>query len=402
MIYDIGIIGTGVAGTFACLKLARDHKDQKVLAIEVGSAPMKRRSQCHGWMGILPTSDGKFYQSNLEKVSILTGPRKTSSANKWFRSIISELESFSDVNDTLPNENIITKLNKIGYEVSLNNYFSMIPKSIHALSRHFVDIIEEAGNIDFSFNNEVNKIYKQKGIFILQTDEGEFKCKKLMMAVGRGGWRWARDIYDSFGIIDNNDIARFGIRVEMPAQLMENFNNSNCTLRKNNEIEIGPLSWGGTIIPEDHQDVAISAFRSNEKRWETDKVSFSLIGNRKFVNYGFEQTDRISKLTFVLANDRIIKEKISNIMTNKSKISIIPEYNWIKEVIEELSQVIPEIASKAYYHVPTITPLVPTINIASNLETDVKNMFVVGESAGIIGLLAAATTGIIGADQICK
>ena len=233
------------------------------------------------------------------------------------------------------------------------------------------------------------------------TDEQEFRCKKIIIAVGRSGWRWAKDLFTDFGIVDSNDNAKFGIRIELSSPHMKDFNKSNCTLLKN-DLEIGPLSWFGTVIPEDHVDVAISAFRSNENRWKTDKVSFNLIGNRPFPNSGFEQTDRISKLTFVLSNDRILKEKVSYILSDKSKISIIPEYNWLKEAILDLENIIPDLSSKSYFHVPTIIPSSPKINIGNNLETEIDGMFVVGESAGVHGILAAGLMGTIAADQACK
>jgi hypothetical protein len=188
----------------------------------------------------------------------------------------------------------------------------------------------------------------------------------------------------------------------MNSDILKDFNKSNCSLMKGNEIDLGPLSWFGTIIPEDHLDMAISSFRSNEGRWKSDKVSFNLIGNRFYPEKGFDQTDRIGKLTFVLSNDRIIKEKISHILTGKSKISILPDYDWIKPVLIELANVIPEITTKAYYHIPTITPLAPKINLGDNLSTEVDGMFVAGESAGIIGILAAAMTGSIVGDTVCR
>ena len=141
---------------------------------------------------------------------------------------------------------------------------------------------------------------------------------------------------------------------------------------------------------------------SNENRWKSDKVSFNLIGNRPFPGSGFEQTNRIAGLSFVLSNDRIIKERISTILTDKSKVSLIKEYDWLKSVLNELSLVIPEIINKAYFHVPTITPMAPKINIGDNLETEVDGMFVAGESAGIHGILAAGVMGIAVADAVCK
>jgi hypothetical protein len=399
--FDIGIIGAGVAGAFATLKIAKDYKNAKAIVFDLGRPPMKRRRQLEGWLGCLPNSDGKLYLSNLDKVAEVTGLRKAKSANTWINNVLSNIGSFKTVIDKSPLVSMEKKIKKNGYDLFLNDYTQIYPKDIHALSKHMAETIENAGNVTFNFDNEVKKVYKQKNMFVVVTDSGEFKCKKLIVAVGRSGWRWCQSLYSDFGIIDNNDVAKYGIRIELNASYMKDFNKSNCTLIKN-DIEIGPLSWFGTVIPEDHIDMAISSFRSNENRWKTDKVSFNLIGSRVFPNKGFEQTDRLGKLTFILSNDRIIKEKVSLLLSDKSKISIIPEYDWLKDPIKDFSTVLPEIMTKAYFHVPTIIPMIPKINIGSDLSTEIDGMFVAGESAGITGILSAATTGAIAVDSICK
>lgn len=400
--YDVGIIGAGVAGAFATLKVAKDHKNAKAIVFDLGRPPMKRRRQLEGWLGCLPNSDGKLYLNNMAKVADLVGVRKSKAAYNYFEKILSNVDTFKVTKDKSPIVSMEKKLKKIGYDISLNDHIQIYPKDIHLLSKFMAETIEVNKNITFNFDSEVKSICKQKNVFIIKAEDQEFKCKKLIIAVGRSGWRWASQLFNSMGIVDNNDIARFGIRVEMNSIHLKDFNKSNCSIIKGDDVEMGPLSWFGTVIPEDHVDVAISAFRSNENRWKSDKVSFSLIGNRPFPGTGFEQTDRIGKLTFVLTNDRIIKERVAHIISGKSKISIIPEYNWLKNTIEEIAVVVPELLSKAYFHVPTINPMAPKINIGNNLETEVEGMFVAGESAGIHGILSAATMGIIAADQACK
>lgn len=399
--FDIGIIGAGVAGAFATLKLARDHKSEKVVLFDLGRPPMKRRRQLEGWLGCLPNSDGKLYQTDVAKVADLTGLRRAKSAHTWMKHVLDQVDTFKITKDRAPLATLEKKIKKAGYEVSLNDYVQMYPREIHMLSKYMAESIETNKNITFSFDSEVVRITKNKNMFLISTEDQEYRCKKIIIAVGRSGWRWAKNLYASFGIIDNNDIARFGIRVETNSSIMKDFNKSNCTITKG-DIEIGPLSWYGTVIPEDHLDMAISAFRSNENRWKSDKVSFNLIGSRPFPNLGFEQTNRIGGLTFVLSNDRIIKERVSAILLGKSKISVIKEYDWLKDTINDLSNVIPEISTKAYFHVPTITPLAPKVNIGDNLETEIEGMFVVGESAGVQGILAAGIMGIAAADAACK
>lgn len=400
--YDVGIIGAGVAGSFATFKIAKEYKGIKTILFDLGRPPAKRRRQLEGWLGCLPNSDGKLYLNDINKVADVVGGRKAKSSRTYFDKVLSNINNFKIIKDKYPNTSVDKKIKKLGYEIYLNDYIQMYPKDIHSLSKYMSETAEQSKNITFSFDNEVKRIYKTKNVFTVVTEGQEYKCKKLIIAVGRSGWRWSADLYRSLGIIDNNDIARFGIRVEMNATHMKDFNKSNCTIMKGNELEIGPLSWNGTVIPEDHVDMAISAFRSNENRWKSDKVSFSLIGNRSFPDAGFEQTNRIGQLSFVLTNDRIIKERTSYIINGKSKISIMHEYDWLKNTLEELTPVIPEIITKAHFHSPTIVPMAPKILLGDNLSSEIDGMFVAGESSGIHGILSAACTGIICADSVCK
>lgn len=400
--FDIGIVGAGVAGAFATLKIAQTNKNAKTIVFDIGRPPMKRRRQLEGWLGCLPNSDGKLYLNNVHKVSELTGTKKSKTAYNTVHDTLSNISKLSVVKDKSPSISMEKKLKKIGFNTVLNDFIQIYPKDIHGLSKQMSEMIEESqSQITFSFDNEVKSIHKQKNHFIVSTEYGEFTCNKLIIAVGRSGWRWAKNLYNNFGIIENNDLSQFGIRVEISSSYMKDFNKSACSLIKN-DIEIGPFSWNGTVIPEDHVDLAISSFRSNENRWKTDKVSFALIGNRPFTNNGIDQTDRIGKLTFVLSDDRVIKEKISTLLSGKSKISVISEYDWLIPALEEFSVAVPDVLTKGYFHVPTILPTIPKINISNNLETDIEGMFVAGESAGIHGILGAAISGCIAAESVCR
>lgn len=401
-IFDVGIIGAGVAGSFATYKIAKEYKNTKVVIFDLGRPPMKRRRQLEGWLGCLPNSDGKLYTSDINKVAALTGLRKAKSGFTYVNNILKNLDDFKIIKDKSPSSSLEKKIKKHGFDFHLNDHIQMLPPHIHSLSKYIADYLEDNKNITFSFDNEVKKIYKQKNQFVIVSENQEFKCKKILLCVGRSGWRWCKDVFNTFGIIENNDIARYGIRVEVNSDLMKDFNKSNLTITKNNDLELGPFCWYGTVLPEDHLDFAISAFRANENRWKTDKVSFSLIKECNFKNSGFEQTDRLAKLTFILANDRILKERISHILQGKSKISIIPEYDWLKNTLQEISAIMPEVVNKGHFHVPTISPLPPKINIGDNLETEISGMFVAGESAGITGILSAASMGSIVADSILK
>jgi hypothetical protein len=396
-IYDIGIIGAGVAGAFATYNIAK-NSDLKTVVFDLGRPPMKRRRQLEGWLGCLPNGDGKLYLNNIDSVAQLIGSKKAKSTSKNILNMFSKVCNIDEVIDRSPLVPAQKRIEKFGYGLSLNNHIQIIPKDVHALSKIMAAEIEANKNITYSFDNEVISISKDKKMFVIQSQEKEFHCKKILVAVGRSGWRWVKDLYEKFGIIEDDSVAKYGIRLEIASTQIKDFNRSNCTLTRDN-IEIGPLCWGGTVIPEDHLDLAISAFRSNENRWKTDKVSFTLIGNVP-ADRGVYETDRLGKLTFILSNDRIIKEKVSSLIKKTSKISVIPDYNWLIPELQHLSNVMPEIVNRGYFHVPTIMPFAPRIKIDEALHTEVEGMYVAGESAGVHGILAAASMGIAASNSI--
>lgn len=398
--FDVGIVGMGTAGATALLKLLQNHKNMKIAIFDAGRPSQKRRHQVFGFLGTMPGSDGKLYINDLSDVAQLTGQRKVNSSYKWALDQFANFSELKLTKDRKPSVSLQKKLTKFGYDYENNDYYQLLPKDIHAYSRFITAEMEKAKNVFSHFDDEVVKVEKTKSYFIIHTNDGEeTHCKKLILSVGRGGWRWAAEVFNSFGIIEDNNTAKFGIRIETTTAQMKDFNKSNMTLRKGN-IELGPLSWEGTVIPEDHLDMAITSYRSNEQRWKSDKVSFNLLAEQHIENFGWEQTDRIGKLTFILGNDRMLKERISLLMDGKSKISIMKEYNFLKKELEELDNIVPDIMERGYFYAPTLMPWAPKINIGKDLSTDVKNLFVAGETAGIPGILGALVSGSAVADAI--
>lgn len=399
--YDVGIIGAGVAGAFAALRISQHNPSAKTIIFDFGRPPGKRRRQLEGWFGCFPAGDGKIYPGDLDNVLKIVDGRKARHASKWVLDTFGQTNPMKLVKDALPNAAAQKKIQHANFTIKSNDYYQWKPESIHQLSKIISEEIESVGNTDFSFDNEVHKISKKKGHFQVSTVSGEFICKKLIVCVGRSGWRWITKQYKDLEICHNDDYANLGVRLEMSAQYLKDFNKSHCTISKEN-LEIGPFSWFGTVIPEDHADLVISNFRSNEDRWKSDKVSFSLLSPRFFKNEGCYQADRLGKLAFLLFNDRVSKERVKMFLKNESQLCYLPEYNWLKKVLEELDTVIPNLLARGYMHVPNISPVAARTNLATNLESEVEGLFVAGESAGVKGIAAAAIMGCVAGDSACK
>jgi len=399
--YDVGIIGAGVAGAFAALRAAEKFRSCSVVIFDLGRSPDKRRRQLEGWLGCFPTGDAKIKVHDVDQIKNLVDGRKARHASDWVMQQIKGIGPFKVTKDKLPAVAVQKQMLDLGFEIQPNDYIQWRPESVHKLSRDIANRLEQGGNVEFSFDNEVYTITKQKRHFIVGTAEGDYWCRKILLCVGRSGWRWATDLYKTLGLSVNDDRAQYGVRVEISAQYFKNYNSSHCSLIRDDLI-VGPFCWNGTVIPEDHADLAISAFRSNENRWKSDKVSFPVIGRRFFKNNGVYETDRLGKLAFLLFNDRIGREKVKYLVNGNSVLSQLPEYNWLAATMKELESFIPHIITRGYFHVPTISPMASPLRIGFNFETELDGLFVAGESAGLNGLAAAAISGSIAMDGILK
>jgi uncharacterized FAD-dependent dehydrogenase len=399
-IYDVCIIGAGLAGISTALKILDKDPNLKIKLFDLGRPPGKRRRQLEGWMGAFPAGDGKFYLNDIEKVSSKTNEKQTKLNYKWFSNSLKEAGELNIIHDELPLKRLQNKILKEGFEIKQNNYIQWIPDTIHQFSRVVAEKIKD--KVELSCDDEITSIEKNGNEFKLTSQNSCTLCKNVVLAVGRSGWRWLKNVYKNLNLKIEDNHATFGIRVEIGSGQMEGFNNSTCLLLKDN-LKIGPFSWQGTIIPEDHIDFAISAFRSNESRWKSKKVSFDIMRKIDFLNQGSIQVERLGQLAFVLFNDRVSKERIRIFMKDQSQLSLLPEFKWLKDDINLLNKFIPDLIAKANMYVPTIQPMAPQIELSENLESkEISGLFIAGESCGIVGLLSAALTGAIVGERICE
>ncbi len=425
MNYDIGIIGAGVSGVFAALRLAEKHRHLKVVVFEFGPPPpnclrqdpiqvKRRRRQLEGWFGCFPTGDGKIYlEENATTVSELVDGRRIRPIKEWFANQLHEINSAKIIKSKQPSPYIKKTINDKGFDLRLHEYEQWVPKQIRQLAEISAEKIEATGNIFLSFDTEVFSFLKKGKQFVIHTSHGEFNCKRVILGVGRTGWRWVNKQYKDLGILtDDKTNVRYGVRVEMPSSALKDFHKSHCSLLRNDLI-VGPMYWMGSIIQEDHENMTIAAFRVNEERWKTDKVFFSVQRNMPFIEApkpvrGFIPQDtctyinRLAQLSHCISGDRVGREKITNFSKGIGDLAQIPEYKWIMSTFKEIEPIFPNLISRGYFHVPDVDTSISKINIANNLETEIDGLFVAGECAGIKGIAAAGILGAVAAEGAAR
>ena len=396
--FDIGIIGAGVSGVFAALRIAEKHKSTRAILFELGKGPGKRRRFLEGWLGCFPQGDGKIYTNDIDK---FINKKQAVPASKWVFNQLNEVNESKLIKSKSPIASTQAKIKELGFDLEVKNYYQWEPESIHQLSKVVAEKIEAIGNVELSFDNEVFNIVKRGNVFVVSSAEGEYTCKKIILCAGKSGWRWINALYKNLELLDNDNVAMFGIRAEIGTQYLKDFNKSHCTLTRN-DLQIGPICWNGSVIQEDHADLTISGFRSNEDRWKTDKAFFSIIGLRKFENATM-QTDRLAKLAFLLGNDRVAREKIKPFTKLQSQLNLIPEYAWLNDSIKEIEKIIPAIISRGYFHYPDIITMTSKIKLKPTFESEILDgFFVVGESASVYGICGAAVSAVIAVENIIK
>ncbi len=399
--YDICIIGSGIAGTFAALRIADKYKDIRTVVFDIGRPPAKRRRPLEGFLGCFPTGNGRIYPNNLSSINNIMDGRKIVRSNQWVMEKFNEINPMKLIKDKSPSKHMEKKIDEHDFDIILNDYYQWRPEHVHKLSKNVTAILENSSNVFFSFDNQVLSIKKENDLFVINTEECSIECRKIILCAGRSGWRWVTELYKEFGIIKEDNIAKYGVRIEMPMQYAKDLNHSGCSLTRN-DLEIGPFSWNGSITPEDHADLVISSFRSNEDRWKSEKLSFSVLKSIQYPDAGILNAERIGKLTFLLFNDRVNKEKLKSFIKGNSLISLLPEYSWLPGVVKELEDIFPKIIDYSYMYLPHIYPMAAKIDLDQNLQSQIEGLYVAGESANIIGILGAAVSGCIAANESCN
>lgn len=460
-VYDVCIIGAGEAGILAAYEL-RKNTDLSILVIEQGYELSRRScpklvnenvdrclncSKCsimNGFGGAGAFSDGK-YNITTEFGGWLTDYLPDSEVLEMVR-YVDQINVKFGATDQITNDSseyaksfskkaleydlhlLKAKVKHIGTE---NNY--------KVLSRMYEYLKEH--NVDFLFETKVLEIEGDNRNYHLSLD-GEVEgvwCEYLIVAPGRSGAGWFSIQCKKLGINLSNNQVDIGVRVELPAEVMEEITHNlyeakikYMTKCHKHFVRTFCMNPYGYVVNENVNGIVTvngHSYAGDEKR--SNNTNFALLVSLTFTE-PFKDPNRygrqIASSMNMLAGGDIIVQRFGDLKdgrrtteekmkksTVKPTLKAVPgnlglampkdPLEDIIETIEVLNNIAPGIANvdtllygvevKFYSAKPDLT---------NNLEVKgFKGLYAIGDGAGVTrGLAQAGASGIVAARDIIK
>ncbi|NME95166.1 FAD-dependent oxidoreductase [Clostridium cochlearium] len=461
--YDIVIIGAGPAGIFTALEISKLRPKSSILIVDKGrnienrNCPARITGKCvkcdpcgitFGWSGAGAFSDGKLSLSPEVGGRIL---------EYYSEEICKEFIDYCDniylnfgANKTvygLNNE----KVDKIKYEASKHNIRliecpvrHLGTESAYRVLKDMYHYLIDKTNTEFNELTEVKNILvekgKVKGIKIKKNDEEEkiIEANYVIAAPGRGGAEWLSEEAKNLGLKTTNNAVDIGVRVEVPNSIMDHLTKDLYEAKLvyysdtfENKVRTFCMNPGG-VVSEEHYDgdiAVVNGHSYSDKNLRTDNTNFAVLVSTTFTepfNQPIEYGKYIAKLGNMLTGGGIMVQRLGDLLngrrTDYSRLKksttiptlkaavpgdlsfVLPDRHLVSiiEALEAFDKIAPGLYSKnTLLYGVEVKFYSSKFHTNNKFETSIKNLYTIGDGAGITrGLMQASVTGIIVARDI--
>ena len=452
--YDVIIVGGGPAGIFAALELALD--DLKILLIEGGRDIDKRQcpardtgqpcppcSPCDLVCGL--GGAGAFSDGKLTLTSQVGGRLPSYLGEEQTEALINYVDEvyrkFGAPDKLYGTGKKVDKLRQQADRAGLK----LVPMPIRHLGTEHCRLVLKAmwehlsPNIESRLRTTVSSIIVERGkVKGVKTEAGEsFECDYLILAPGREGADWLAKEAERLKLTMHSNPVDVGVRVEVPAAVMAPltdvlYESKLEFLSKSFDDRVRTFCMcpGGEVIMESTGgcDPVITVNGHSYAERKTENTNFALLVSTAFTK-PFNQPIAYGRYLARLANilsSGVLLQRLGDLMEGRRStperiergltkptlqnatpgdLSFALPYRYITDLVEMLQamdKLVPGVAShhtllygievKFYSSRPQLSP---------SLETEVNNMFAVGDGAGVSrGLIQASVSGVVAAREI--
>jgi uncharacterized protein len=455
--YDVIIIGSGPAGIFAALEITRvsnllvlliekgEDLDRRVCLSRINGKPCISCTPCNmvcGLGGAGAFSDGKLTLTPHTGgwLKDYQGEEKTAALLKYVDDVYlrfgaaDKLYGVGDEVDKLQDKAILSDLKLIRVplrHMGTENCFSVLKSMREYLNPH----------LDIKLKTSASRIIVENGeVKGIETDNGQnYFCDYLIAAPGREGSDWLSKEALRLNLTMSNNPVDVGVRVEVPRIVMDNLTNILYEAKLeyfsrsfDDRIRTFCMCPGGEVTMENTggADPVVTVNGHSYADRLSPNTNFAILVSTDFTK-PFHEPIAYGKYIARLANilsGGVLVQRLGDLMsghrstpsrieqglvqpTLKSAtpgdLSFVLPYRHLQGIIEMLQamdRLAPGVTSrhtliygvevKFYSLRPQLSPV---------LETEIRNMFGVGDGAGVSrGLSLASASGVVAAREILR
>lgn len=452
--YDVAIIGGGPAGIFSALELLKQNPTCKIAIIEKGPkiekrlCPARMGKKCPsckvcnllcGWGGAGAFSDGKLTLTPDVGGNLLDymNRRDLEALIRYTDDIYLEYGATNDVFGQNNDDVLDIQRQAVLAELKL----------VHSPIRHLgtdrsgevlknmQDYIATKADI-FTNEQAENLIIKNDEVLGLETNKGtKIEARYTIVAPGREGAGWLAKQFESLNIELENNAVDVGVRVELPAQVMEPLTKRlyESKLIYNaptfgDEVRTFCMNPNGEVVCENYAGISTVNGHSYANK-KTENTNFALLVSKRFtepfkspIQYG-QHVARLANMLGggiivqrfgdLIAGRRSTPEKIAEGTVEPTfkdatpgDLSLVLPYRHLKSIVEmiyALDKLAPGVASRyTLLYGIEVKFYSSRVKLSNQLETNgIKNLYAIGDGAGVTrGLIQASASGIIAAKSI--
>lgn len=442
--HDIIIIGAGASGVFMSYELTKIHNTASVLMLEKG-APLEERmcpikigktntcircNPCHimnGYGGAGTLSDGKYNITNEfgGDLHSYVGVDHALELMEYVDSVLCDMGG----NEARLYSTGQSDLRRIALQ---NNLKLLDAKVRHLGTDRNMEILKKIydytkDRVEIRFKTTIASVdILDDGTFKVVDNKGEeFYSNHLVMATGRSGSTWGADVCQKLGIGQKNNRVDIGVRVELPAVIFKHITDDVYesklvykTDKYNDMVRTFCMNPYGEVVTENTNGiVTVNGHSYSDPALHTENTNFALLVSNHFTEPfrdSNEYGESIARLSNMLGGGVLLQrfgDLVKGRRSSDRRMAKCFTRPTLKATPGDLSLVIPkrqlDNIIEMIYALDKIAPGTANedtllygvevkfynskVEVDYNLETSIKNFYVLGDGSGVTHSLSQAS-----------